>query len=272
MAEEKIGLTAPEAALIMTVIVSLADDNPSEEETIVLRKYYRGETVETMQMKMETAGLKFPGDIEQLEPEVLEVLSGAEPAFRKRTLAVCLKLAEADGTVDQNEMNLLNRYCDHFKMTMFDVQEYGSRKLRELDEVHGYDDIEDLRDDEVSVFIDLTTQEAGIALVIWVAFSDDEPSEEEMAVVREFFNEEDVEGLIGKMKIENLGFPKDVPRLEVSIIKAFGKLVRDDQLRMLAIAYKTAKADGVLDPDEEVIIKDLCEEFMIGEGELKRFF
>ena len=272
MAEEKIGLTAAEAALIMTVIVSMADDKPSEEETVVLRKYYRGETADTVQMKMDAAGMSFPGDIERLEAEVLEVLSGAEPAFRKRTLSVCLKLAEADGTVDQEEMNFLNRYCDYFKLTMFDVQEYGHRKLRELDEVHGYEDIEDISEDEVSVFLELTTQEAGMALVTWVAFSDDEPSEDEMAVVREYFNEEDVEGLIGKMKRDNLSFPEAVPRLEASIIKSFGKLVRDDQLRMLAIAYKTAKADGILDLNEEGIIKKFCEEFMIGEGELRKFF
>ena len=271
MAEQKLDLTVPEAALMLTIIISLADDNPSEEETVVLRQYYKKDTAESLETKIKNSGLNYPNEINALEPEILKVLSAADPAFVKRTLAVCLKIAEADGVVDQNEMNLLNRYCDHFKLTMYEVELFGNLKLKELDETRGYEDLEDIKEDDIPAVVDLTLQEAGLALVTWVAFSDDDPSDEEMAVVREFYKKEDAEGLIGKMEAAGLPFPDAIPKIESSIISAFKKSVRDDRLKMLAVAHKTALADGESDDDEQAIILKFCEEFTIGSGELRRY-
>lgn len=272
MAENKLDLAVPEAALMLTIMVSLADDNPSEEETVVLRKYYRRKTSLSLEAKLKEAGVNYPEDIMDLESEVLEVLGSTKRAFVMRTLAVCLKVAEADGVVDQTEMNLLNKYCDHFKMTMFDVETYGKLKLKELSEVLGYGTLEDLKDEDIPVSIQLTAGEAGLALVTWIAFSDDNPTDNEMAVVREYFGEEDASGLITKMKEQKLEFPAAVPRLRQSILTSLAAMRRDDQLKTLAVAYRTAGADGVVDPEEQSILDTFCEEFTIGTGELRRYF
>lgn len=272
MAERKLDLTVPEAALMLTIIVSLADDDPSEEEAVVLRKFYRRKTALSLEEKLTQSGVKYPENIMELEPEILNVLGSTKRAFIMRTLAVCLKVAEADGVVDQNEMNLLNKYCDHFKMTMFEVETFGRMKLKELSEVLGYGSLEDLSDFEIPIEIELSPPEAGLALTTWVAFSDDNPTDEEMAVVREFFGEKDAADLIGKMKEINLNFPAEIPRLKSSISDALGKMRRDDQLKTLAIAYRTAGADGSVDPEEQNILDGFCEEFTIGLGELRRFF
>lgn len=272
MAENELELTVPEAALMLTIIVSVADDDPSEEEAIVLRKYYRRKTAVSLEKKLNQRGVKYPEEIMELETEVLNALGSTKRAFVMRTLAVCLRVAEADGVVDQNEMNLLNRYCDYFKLTMYDVETYGRVKLKELSEVLGYGSLEDLGDEDIPVNIDLSAAEAGLALTTWVAFSDDDPSEEEMAVVREYYVEKDVEGLIGKMEELKLDFPAGLPRLKSSISEALGKMRRDDQLKTLAVAYRTAGADGTVDPEEQIIIDGFCEEFTIGLGELRRFF
>ncbi len=272
MAEEAIGMTEPEAGLILTAVISLADDNPSDEEVIVLRKFYKSETVDSLEKKINEAGLKYPENLMELEIEALNVLADAESAFIKRTLAVCLRVAEADGTVDQDEFNLLNKYCDRFDLTVYELEQYSKKKLKELDETRGYTDTEDLSESEIPLNIELSQGEAGIALATWLAFSDDNPSDEEMSVIREYFTETDVEGLVNKIESFNAVFPDAVPRLEESVKKAFKKLSRDEQLKMLSIAYRTAYADGVLAPEEHQILSGFCEEFVIGEGELRNYF
>ena len=157
MAEHAIGMTAPEAALILTAIISLADDNPSEEEAIVLRKYYKAETAGTLEEKIEKSGLKYPEDIMDFEKEALDVLSGADAVFVKRTLSVCLKIAESDGTVDQTEFNLLNKYCDQFDLTIYELEQFSLKKLHEIDETHDYTDLDDLSDSEIPLNIDVIT-------------------------------------------------------------------------------------------------------------------
>ena len=87
-----------------------------------------------------------------------------------------------------------------------------------------------------------------------------------------YFTEKDVEGLIGKLENENAVFPDAVSRLGDSVKNALIRLSRDEQLKMLAVAYRTANADGIMDPEEHRIISEFCEYFMIGEGELRKYF
>ena len=53
-------LTAPEAAVALAALVPFCDDDPSEAEGVVLRKYYRFETAESLQEKLSAAGYNYP--------------------------------------------------------------------------------------------------------------------------------------------------------------------------------------------------------------------
>jgi len=269
MADTTLELTPPEAGLLLNALISLSDDDPSDEEAIVLRQYYKKETAQSAQDKIEEAGLAFPGDLIKLEPEILEVLKGAEKPFQRRTLAVGLRLAEADGTVDQNEFAMLNQYCAAMGTTLAETSLFASKYLKEIDEVSDYDVVIDEEERLVPEDLDLSPQEAGVAITTLVAFSDDDPTEEEVAVVREHFGKSVVESLMNKLAEQNLRFPEDLDLCDDFIFKGMAKASREEQTRILSAAYKAAKADGIIKPEERQVIRKFADEFLIGEGELK---
>lgn len=271
MADTTLDLTPPEAGLLLNALISLSDDDPSDEEAVVLRQYYKKETAETARRKIEEAGLAFPEDLIKIEPEILEVLKTAERPFQRRTLAVGLRLAEADGTVDQNEFNLLNHYCTALGATLAEASAFAARSLKELDEVTGYEDLPELDERIPPENLDLTPQEAGVGITTLVAFADDDPSEEEVAVVKEHFGKAVVESLMKKMAAEEVRFPEDLDLCEEWLMKGLGKASREEKTRILAAAYKAAKADGRVLPEERAVIRRYAGAFLIGEGELKNY-
>jgi tellurite resistance protein len=271
---ENMDLTGPEAGIALSTLVAFSDDNPSEVEAAVMRKYYKYEDAESFQKKMEDAGLKFPENFAELEPKILETLGTQTKEFQLRTLAAALVLAHSDGVFDQNEMTVLNRFCLNLKLSLHDADLFSKHRLKEIDEVTGYNDFrgDDYTNAISELNINFTIEEAGAALAILVGLSDDDPSDEEAGVMREYYSVQVVSSLMSKIVDSGNAYPEALPSTKESIYKALNKADRDLQKKHLAIAYKVAGADGVFDNAELMLIEEYCEEYGIGLVELKDYF
>ena len=267
---EKINLSGPEAGIAFSTLVAFSDDNPTEEEGTVMRKYYRSSDAESFQKKFEAAGYSYPSDLSSLLPDIIASLKGTGRDFQLRTVAVAYLLALADGNFDQKEMSLLSKTAAELGFSLYEAKVFAEERLREIDEVSGY---EDFRDGKADLpLINLTLEEAGAALSILVGFSDDDPSDAEAAVMREYFPPESITSLLEKLKAAGVVYPDSLHETKASIKKAFSSESRDDQLRMLAIAWKVAGADGTIDELEAGLIQEFCEEFVIGLSEVAEYF
>ena len=270
---ENIDLTGPEAGIALSTLVAFSDDNPSEEETAVMRRYYKFKDAESYQNKVDAAGYKFPDDFSSLEPKILETLKKEDKDFQLRTMAVALVLAHSDGVFDQNEMNVLNKFCSGLELSLHDADLFSRNRLREIDEVTGYYDYKDA-DTEITLELDIefTAEEAGAALAILVGLSDDDPSDEEAAVMREYFSVQVISSLMSKMADSGVEYPGRLINIKEIIFKALSRAERDFQKKYLAIAYKVAGADGVYDEVELALIQEYCVQYGIGMVELKDYF
>lgn len=267
---KKMDLTSVEAGIALSTLVAFSDDNPSEEEGVVMRKYYRSADADSFQKKLEEAGYSYPSDLTNLFPGIISILKGSPVDFRLRTIAVGYLLARADGNFDQNEMQILSRAAAELEVSLYDAKVFAEERLREIDEVTGY---EDYRNASFSgPVLDLSLEEAGAALSILVGFSDDDPSDAEAAVMREYFSAESITSLLEKLKTAGVEYPDSLHETKQSIKKTFSAASRGDQLRMLAIAWKVAAADGTIDELETGLIKEFCEDLVIGLAEVKDFF
>ncbi len=266
----KIDLSGPEAGIAFSTLVAFSDDNPSEEEGAVMRKYYRSGDAESFQKKLEAAGYNYPSDLSALMPEIMEALKNTSRDFQLRTVAVGYLLAKADGNFDRREMSLLSSTAGELGFSLYDAKIFAEERLKEIDEVSGYEDFREPEDG--SSALDLTLDEAGAALSILVGFSDDDPSDAEAAVMREYFRAESVTSLMEKLEKEGVEYPASLHKTKAAIRKAFEKASRDDRLRMLAIAWKVAGADGNIDELEKGLIEEFCGEFVIGLSEVRDYF
>jgi len=269
---ENINLTGPEAGIALSTLVAFSDDNPTAEEVAVMRKYYKFEDAESFQKKADEGGYKFPGDFSTLEPKILESLKSQDKDFQLRTLAVALVLAHSDGVFDQNEMNVLNRFCQGLELSLSDADLFSKNRLKELDEVTGYNDFKTIDNLLSKSEIEFTSDEAGAALAILVGLSDDDPSDEEAAVMREYFSVPLVSSLMSKIIDSGYNYPEGLANTKESIFKTLRQADRNLQKKYLAIAYKVAGADGVIDEAELELIQEYCMENGIGIVELKDFF
>ena len=269
---ENINLTGPEAGIALSTLVAFSDDNPSAEEVAVMRKYYNYEDVESFQNKAEAGGFKFPQDFSALEPIILETLKRQEKDFQLRTLSVALVLAYSDGVFDQNEMNVLNRFCLGLELSLSDADQFSKNRLKEIDEVTGYSDFKELDNLLSNLDIEFTVEEAGAALSILVGLSDDDPSDEEAAVMREYFSVQVVSSLMAKVTDSGNKYPEALKSTKESLFKTLRQADSDIQKKYLAIAYKVAGADGVVDDAELTLIQEYCVEYGIGIVELKDYF
>ena len=262
-------ISAPEAGILFSALLSFSDDDVSEQEGTVMRKYYRFATAEQLQNKMEKAGFDYPGDLQKLESKIMEVLKNADREFQVRTLAVGLELAKSDGNYDQREMALLQKYADALGVSLGEAADYAKSSLSEVDENETY-----IAGVETYTYepLPLTIREAAIALCTLVAFSDDDPSDTEAGVLREYFTENDVSSVQKKFTHSGKTYPDDILTTKKDIVTAFKGVDRDTQVKYLAVAYKTAAADGSVDDRELEILKGFCEELYIGLGELKQYF
>jgi tellurite resistance protein len=270
MDKQAIIFTEAEAALMLVTLVAFADDDPSPEEGVLLRKYFLLETAESVQKKLTAGGYRYPDDLTEVEQYFLPVLQNAQKNFQLRTMAVALLIADADGETDFDEIAMLNRYSFALALSLGEAEKYARESLKEIDERKDYDN--SLPANEEKGDVPLTLEEAGVALAAWVGFADDDPSEKEIGVIRNQFNLEVVQDLPSKMEKYGHRYPEDLPLLRNNIQETLAKAGRDFQLKILGIAYKVAAADGTLDPREIALIKDFCEEFLIGFREVKEYF
>jgi tellurite resistance protein len=270
MDKQAIIFTEAEAALMLVTLVAFADDDPSPEEGVLLRKYFLLETAESVQKKLTAGGYRYPDDLTEVEQYFLPVLQNAQKNFQLRTMAVALLIADADGETDFDEIAMLNRYSFALALSLGEAEKYARESLKEIDERKDYDN--SLPANEEKGDVPLTLEEAGVALAAWVGFADDDPSEKEIGVIRNQFNLEVVQDLPSKMEKYGYRYPEDLPLLRNNIQETLAKAGRDFQLKILGIAYKVAAADGTLDPREIALIKDFCEEFLIGFREVKEYF
>jgi tellurite resistance protein len=270
---ENIDLTGPEAGIALSTLVAFSDDNPTIEEVAVMRKYYKFEDAESFQNKLDAVGYKFPNDLPGIEPKILETLKKEDKSFQLRTIAVALVLAHSDGVFDQNEMNMLNKFCSGLELSLHEADLFSKNRLREIDEVTGYYDYKDDRTEiTLNLDIEFTVEEAGAALSILVGLSDDDPSDEEAGVMREFFTVPVISSLMSKVADSGVEYPEALISTKKIIFTALARAERDLQKKYLAIAYKVAGADGVYDEAELALIQEYCEEYGIGMVELKDYF
>jgi len=269
---ENINLTGPEAGIALSTLVAFSDDNPSPEEVAVMRKYYKFEDAETFQSKVDACGYKFPEDFSVLEPVIMKALKNEDKDFQLRTLAVALVLAHSDGVFDQNEMRVLNKFCFGLELSLSDADQFSKNRLKEIDEVTDYNDFKSIDNLLSKLDIEFTAEEAGAALAILVGLSDDDPSEEEASVMREYFSVPLVSSLMSKVTDSGYKYPEGLVSTKESIFKTLRQVDRDLQKKYLAIAYKVAGADGVIDDAELTLLQDYCMEYGIGMVELKDYF
>ncbi|MDA3940381.1 MAG: TerB family tellurite resistance protein [Spirochaetia bacterium] len=269
---ENINLTGPEAGVALSTLVAFSDDNPSPEEVAVMRKYYKFEDVESFQKKVDAVGFKFPEDFPSLESIILETLKSQELDFKLRTLAVALVLAHSDGVFDQNEMNVLNRFCLGLELSLSEADLFSKNSLKEIDEVTGYSDFKNVDYLLTEFKIELSIEEAGAALSILVGLSDDDPSDEEAGVMREYFSVQVIQSLMSKVAATGNNYPEALVSTKKSIFTGLRRADRDIQKKYLAIAYKVAGADGLFDDSEIELIQEYCTEYGIGIAELKDYF
>jgi uncharacterized tellurite resistance protein B-like protein len=273
-------LSAPEAAVALAALVSFCDDNPSEAEGVILRKYYRFATAQSLQDKLERAGYGYPTDLPAAEETIVRAIASAPRAFKIRTLAVAWTLALADGHVDQHELRLLSRYAEALGVGLAEARLVAEAGLPEIDELVE-DELETVGpsagDDQASqinpaLLPELSPVEAGIALACWAGFADDDPSDAEAAVVRDHFRANEVEQFITMLGEHGYAYPQMLPALEPAILRTLRRLCRDEQVRLLAISHRVAVADNQVSTEELSIIKRYCEELAIGLAEVTSYF
>jgi tellurite resistance protein len=270
MEKKQIDFSAVEAAIALSTLVAFSDDNPSEEEGVILRKYYFLDDAERVQKKLSDAGYLYPNDLREAEPYILTALKEADKDFKLRTIAVAFLLSRADGEVDQDEMLVLSTYADKLEIGLHEAYLF-SQQLVEVDENTGYEGpVGEIPPADIA--IDLTPGEAGVALSAIIGFSDDDPSDVEAAVIKEFYSYEEAESLQNKVKGAGYSYPEGLYRVKPSILNALWNITHDDRLRHLSIAYKVVIADGKEDEREVDLIREFCEEYSIGLAELKDYF
>ena len=196
-----------------------------------------------------------------------EALKKAEKNQQLWVLAAALETAYADGVFDREEMLILNRFCDICGVSLTEVTEFRDKALKETDELGIR--IPAFEPDTQHPFIPLTVDEAVLALCAWVAFSDDNPADREIALIREHFTINVLTSLDKKMEEGGYSYPDDLPEMKESIIAALKTLRREELVNRLGLVYKTAAADSIVDKDELSILKEFCEIFLIGIGELQ---
>ena len=270
---ENIDLTGPEAGIALSTLVAFGDDNPSDEEAAVMRKYYKYDDAESFQNKLTAVGYKIPNDFSVIEPKILETLKQQDKDFQLRTIAVALVLAHSDGVFDQNEMNVLNKFCSGLELSLYEADLFSKNRLKEIDEVTGYNDYKDeSTETALNLDIEFTIEEAGAAFSILVGLIDDDPSDEEAAVMREYFSVQVISSLMGKVANSGIEYPEVLISTKEIIFRVLARAERDLQKKYLAIAYKVAGADGVYDESELELLQEYCEEYGIGMVELKDYF
>jgi tellurite resistance protein len=120
--------------------------------------------------------------------------------------------------------------------------------------------------------MELTVEEAGMALATLIAFSDGDPSDAEQRVIREYFTAEQTEALRTKMKSAGYTYPEELTDAWQPILEALRKTDRDKQLHSLAVVYQVACADGVHRQEELLLLKTFSEQLSVNLSDIETYF
>jgi len=247
-----------EAALVLSSMVAAADDDPSEAELAVLRDRLPRALAPALEARLAAAGLSWPADLPSLAEAALGGLESAPEAARLQVLSVVLEVALADGRVDQEELRLLARFASRLGVGLSDVDAYRASLAR------GGQGAAD-----PAAALALGPREAGAALAALVAAADDDPSDAELALLREYCSARDYESLIEKLAAAGLAWPSGLPKAAPAIRRGLAALDRRGRLAYLTLAYRVALADGEAEAAEMAILEGFCADFLVGVGELK---
>lgn len=128
----EVRLSLEEAGVAFSALVAFRHDDLTDAEAVVMRKYYRLEDATGLQDKLEAAGKAYPSALPEVESAVVRTLAFGSREYRLRTLAIALELAEADGTIDEGEIKLIQDYGKRFGIAMYEIMHYKKKRLREV--------------------------------------------------------------------------------------------------------------------------------------------
>jgi tellurite resistance protein len=260
-------LTKEEAGIALSALVAFEDDDLSDVEAGIMRKYYALDDATSLGKKMEHAGVAYPKGLSSIENTVLERLTKTPLGFRLRTIAIGYLLARADGSVSEVEFERLDRYSRALSVSYQQAREYGATKLRELDP-QNKDNWIDV--DETSE-VQLSLAEAAVALSALVAFRDDDLSDAEAVVMRKYFSLDEATGLQQKLESAGKAYPDALPAIQESVMRALSFGSREFRVRTLAIALELAEADGTIDEAEIKLVQEFGKRFGIAMYEIMHY-
>ena len=90
--------------------------------------------------------------------------------------------------------------------------------------------------------------------------------------MREYFSVQVISSLMAKVTDSGNKYPEALKSTKDSLFKTLRRADSNVQKKYLAIAYKVAGADGVIDDAELGLIQEYCMEYGIGIVELKDYF
>lgn len=125
-------LTAEEAALGIAALTAFANGEISEEEAVVIRKYFHLEAAQSFEEKLNQAGYTFPDDLAAVRDQITRALTRTPHEWRLRTLAVCTLLAETDNVVDEDEVQTIREFSKEFDVALFEISHYLEKSLKEV--------------------------------------------------------------------------------------------------------------------------------------------
>jgi len=117
-------LPVTEAAAALAAWVGFSDDEPSDAEAAVVREHFSRDVIENLQAQMADTGLKWPGDLPELEPAILRSLRAFAREEQLRALAIARKVALADGTESPDETEIVARFCEELAIGMTEVEQF----------------------------------------------------------------------------------------------------------------------------------------------------
>ena len=252
-----IELTKEEAAVALATMIAFANGAMSDEEAGIMRKYFLVDDADSLEEKLTAAGVSIPTGLPAAEDSVIGALKAAPRGYQIRTLAVGSCLAHSDDTVDEHEFAELERFGETFGISHALASEYASRFLAEIDPA----DPDAWYDLDEKKLLELTKEEAGIAVAVLVAFRDGQVSDEEAAIVRRYYHIESAQTLEEKFDAAGYAFPGGVGDARTEVMKNLIRTPHEWQIRCLAVCALLVEADGTTDAGEETaIIREIAKE------------
>lgn len=259
----------PEAGLALAMSTAQIKGIDKHKEDLI-RQYYKKETFDSLTKKIKESEGSLEKGVISFEPFFIDRVASETVTIKLRVVAIALEVARIDNRVDEKEMAKIKYFCQKFNFSISDVDMYAAGRLHEIDSAHSYENLESPHSNMGDLVLE--PNEAGLALLIWVAFSDDDPSEKEMEVVGQYYSMSEAEQLARKISKAGFCYPDDLPLLKKQIVKSLSQLTERAIEKKLAIAYVGAEADGKLLECELEVIRMVSGDLSIEMDVVKNFF